>query len=231
MLPLYPVGLSCDMIILIADSCGGGFKITGKRGFFNLDVTHDQAVDQLTAANPETVARGALAAFDRAGSCFNLPFLNRGYRVTFPGGKIYSEDGAEASLYLSIIILHYLVTADGTPLSGEWVSFRRLPGGDIYMVPFQRRAVEPFLKTFGGRPAAFTRAAASLGGYYGPTGTQSMIIPVLPRVPLNFILRPGDDEFPSSANILFDARASSYLPTEDYAHLPGVVTGELKALL
>lgn len=99
------------------------------------------------------------------------------------------------------------------------------------MTPFQQRAVNPFLKTFGHRPEAFQEAAAALGASSGSAGGVSMIIPVMPRVPLCFTLWPGDDELPPSASILFDAQAASYLHTEDYAHLPAIVTGEMKALL
>jgi hypothetical protein len=205
--------------------------IQKKRSYFNLDVTYNRAVEQLASMEPLLIERNANTSFDPEESTFLLPFLNREYRVQYPQGKICHTDGSEASHYLSILMLHYLTIANGNPLAGEWISYRHLPGGDIYFVPFQQRAVHPFLRSFGHRPEDFSRAAAALGGYKGPAGGISMIIPVMPRVPLCFVLWPGDDELPPSANILFDAQAASYLHTEDYAHLPAIVTGEMKALL
>jgi hypothetical protein len=204
--------------------------IQKKRSFFNLDVTYNQAVEQLAARDPAEVAARAGVVFDEAARCFHLPFLSDTYRVHFPGGKITGSGGGEASLYLGILMLHYLAGADGTPLAGRWISFRHLPGGEIYVGPFQRRAVDPFLKAFGGDPEGFVRAAAELGGHRAAGSGVGMVIPALPRVPLYFILWPGDEELPGTANILFDASAASYLPTEDYAHLPVVVTGAMKAL-
>ncbi len=202
-----------------------------KRNYFNLDETYRQAVEKLASMEPHQIARNAKATFNPDNNSFLLPFLNRNYLVKYPQGEIYNTDGGEASLYPSIIMLHYLTIANGNPLTGEWISYRHLPGGDIYIVPFQQRAVNPFLKSFGHQPEAFQEAAAALGGYSGPTGGISMVIPVMPRIPLCFVLWPGDDELPSSAGILFDAQAASYLHTEDYAHLPAIVTGEMKALM
>lgn len=205
--------------------------IQKKRSYLNLDVTYKQAVEQMASIEPHQIAKNAQIPYIPAESSFILRFLNRDYRVEYPQGKIYHEDGSEASLYLSILMLHYLTIANGKPLTGEWISYRHLPGGDIYFVPFLQRAVNPFLNSFGHRPEAFSRVAAAFGGCSGPTGGVSMIIPVMPRVPLCFVIWPGDDELPSSASILFDAQAASYLHTEDYAHLPAIVTGEMKALL
>jgi hypothetical protein len=50
---------------------------------------------------------------------------------------------------------------------------------------------------------------------------------VLPRVWLAVVLHLADEEFPASANVLFDASASHYLPTEDLAVLGGMLTGRL----
>lgn len=205
--------------------------IKAKRSFFNLDETYNQAVAAMAALDPDLISRHAEVSYDKTESCFTVEFINRQYRVYFPGGKVLTADGSPAPLYFSIIILHYLITADGSPLAGQWVSYRHLPGGDIYIEPFRRRAIEPFLKTFGDRPEDFTTAAAALGGYSGSGNGISMVIPVMSRVLLNFVLWPGDEELPPSASILFDSRASSYLPTEDYAHLPAVITGEMKAQL
>ncbi len=92
----------------------------------------------------------------------------------------------------------------------------------------------PFKCFRGDSAAAFVRAASNLGGFppHARTGKNSMVIPVLPRSPRNLILHEGDEEFPpAAANILFDAHAASYLPTEDYAHLPALIIREMQASL
>lgn len=198
------------------------------RGFFNLETTLEYAVKEFSTGNPDNIARKGAVEYNSSENEFNVQFLQNNYTVNYPSAEVLTSNGDKASVYISILILHYLNTADGTPLSGRWISFKELPGGQIYIDPFKKRAIAPFLKAFGDSPEQFIQAASKIGGINNaPGGTYSMIIPVLPRVPLSFIIHEGDDEFPSSANILFDAHAHCYLPTEDYAHLPGVIIREL----
>ncbi len=202
-----------------------------KRSFYNLDVTLEQAEEQLKKLDPAKIAPLSGTKYDQNESAIIVPFLSQEHRVLFPSASVVDLEGNRASTYTAILILHYLVTAKGTPLTGEWISYRHLPGGDIYMDPFQKRAVMPFLKTFGDKPEDFKKAAIATGAQEGPGSGISMVFTVLPRVPICFVIWPGDDEMPSSANILFDAAAADYMPTEDYAHLPAIVNGAMKKKL
>ncbi len=202
-----------------------------KRSYFNLEETLRQAVGKFIPLNPLEISKNAAVDLDESENIIWVPFVEDRYKVSCDNGKVSTEKGDDASTYLAIIILHYLTTADGTELTGEWIAYRHLPGGDIYIEPFQKRAVVPFLKTFGNRPEEFAKAAAAIGGKNFSGSGISMVIPVLPRVPMCFTIWPGDEEIPSSANILFDRAAPSYLPTEDYAHLPALVNGIMKAKL
>ncbi len=200
-----------------------------KSSYMNLDVTLKEAVDNFSTLDHEEVASNAGVEINREEQSFIMPFLDQTFRVKYPAGDIIGEDGNPASQYLAIIMLHYLTTADGTPLTGKWIDYRHLPGGHIYVEPFKKRAVTPFLKTFGEHPEKFREAAEALGGYSLSMSGIRMVVPVMPMVPLCFVLWPGDEEISSSANVLFDESAPSYLPTEDYAHLPAIVNGAMKA--
>jgi hypothetical protein len=202
-----------------------------KRSFFNLDETLRQAAEQFAKLDPAACAIKAGAEYNSADQIITLDFLGDPYQVHHPHGTIIGPDKQSASTYIAIIILHYLVSAEGTPLTGRWIAYRHLPGGDIYIEPFQKRAVTPFLKTFGDNPAGFKKAALALGGREIKQSGISMVITVLPRVPICFTIWPGDEEMPASANILFDEAAPGYLPTEDYAHLPAIVNGAMKGKL
>ncbi len=198
------------------------------KGYLNIEVTHQQAAAQLAEKNPEEAAEKSATSYHPQNNCFHLYFLKNQYWVYLPSGKIVDEQGKEGSLYLATIFLHYLSTADGTPLAGRWITFKELSGGEIYQQPFYKRAQLPFIKVFGHDPEKFVEAAASLGGFKMDLGDYCMVIPVLPRVPIAFVLAPGDDEIEPSCSILFDAHANCYLPTEDYAHLPAMILGAMR---
>ena len=202
-----------------------------KRSYFNLEETLKQAKEKFTRLDPAETAGKSGAKWLPEDKALLISMIGEEYRVACPDGQVWTAGREEASIYLAIIILHYLLTADGTSLTGRWIAYRHLPGGDIYIDPFNKRAITPFLKTFGERPEDFIRAAATLGGIEQKMSGISMVITVLPRVPICFTIWPGDEEMPASANILFDEAAPHYLPTEDYAHLPAIVNGALKSKL
>jgi hypothetical protein len=58
-------------------------------------------------------------------------------------------------------------------------------------------------------------------------GDASFILRAFPRVTLQYVLWQGDEEFPPSAQLLFDACVDHYLSLEDIVVLGQVTTGRL----
>ncbi len=197
---------------------------------YNLDVTIEKARNQFAASDPQIISHKSGVAFDNAKKEFLLSFLDETYAISHPEGLITRQGKeGEVNIIFQILYLHYLCSSSGLPLKDEWISFKELPGGQIYITPFQNRAVKPFIKVFGKQPDSLTKAAKKLGGTPGTYGDMSYILPVFPRVPFMFVLWTGDEEFPASGTILFDASAGSYLPTEDFAMLSGLLVSKIKA--
>ena len=133
-------------------------------------------------------------------------------------------------IFAQILVLHYLTNTTTRPEEGRLITYKELPGGNIYIQPFTNRAIRPLVQLFGNRAERLVEVAGKIGGSAVKHGDAAVCIPVFPRIPVTLVVWAGDDEFPSSGNILFDASAPAFLHTEDYAVLASFVVGTLKRL-
>jgi hypothetical protein len=186
----------------------------------------EKARKALTQLDPHQTAVRAAVSF--AGGAFQIPFFGAIYYVHWPEGLAQrAVDGQEADTTTCLLLMHYLLTADGVPQGAAWIAFRNLPGGLGYDTAFQARANVCLARTFGRDRSAFEAGARALGGESLSFGDASFCFRLLPRVWLAVVLHLADDEFPATANVLFDDSASHYLPTEDLAVLGGILAGRL----
>jgi len=145
-----------------------------------------------------------------------LKYLNRTCRIKLPEIEItLKDDSAQVELRDKILILHYLVRARGTPLSGKAIAYQELKEGSVYYPTFIKRSVRPLIDYFGNSAEMLAEIAVELGGYRAEFGDIAVTIPAFARVPVTLVIWKGDDEFPSNANILFDSTVLDYLPAED----------------
>jgi hypothetical protein len=185
-----------------------------------------KAQEAFLKLEPQETAVRAAVPFEHG--VFQVPYFGRLHDVRWPAATVSRvSDGADVDIATRILLLHYLLTADGTPLAADWIAFRSLPGGLGYDAAFQGRANRRLARAFGKSLTPFEAAARSEGGERLTFGDASFSFRALPRVWLAVVLHLADEEFPASANVLFDASASHYLPTEDLAVLGGILAGRL----
>jgi hypothetical protein len=159
---------------------------------------------------------------------FRLLLWGQPICLTFPG--FIALDAAtrqELRPDQQILLLYYYATADGRPETGQWVSFADLPDGRFYNQAFQGYTGHELARAFGPDQAAFETAASSLDGRPYPLGEAAFIFRALPRLALLVSYWQGDEDFSPSCQILFDATASHYLPTDVCAILGSSLTRRL----
>jgi hypothetical protein len=166
------------------------------------------------------------------GNSLHIPFLDRTYRVSYPQFDFTDQvDGEkEVPIQEQVLILHYLMAEEIPDLSGQWVSYREIPGASFYYGAFIKRAVDPLKKVFGQNMAGFSGSAEKLKAHKIENGDAGFEFRMLPAVPLQLIIWEGDEEFPAEANILFDKTIGRMLSPEDVAWLAGMVVYRLIAL-
>lgn len=142
----------------------------------------------------------------------SLDFIGRSYLITYPQVSIsLVGSGETVPIKDRILILHYLLSAKGTPLANRTVTFREIPDGNNYFAVFRKRAISPVLDFFGNKPEALVTNAEKMGGRKAEYGDSAATFDAFPRVPVTFVLWRGDEEFGAEGSILFDASVSDYL--------------------
>jgi hypothetical protein len=148
---------------------------------------------------------------------FHIPFLGNACSLTWPDLTGYINTRDELPLIFQALLLYYLVTVDGTALSGKWVSFADLPDGRIYNAAYQGYSGDEIVKVFGLDLPAFRSACSNLNGRPMEIGSASFVIQALPALPMLVTYWLGDEDFPSSCKILFDSSATHYMPIDGCA--------------
>jgi hypothetical protein len=122
------------------------------------------------------------------------------------------------------LILYYFITADGRAVDSQWISFSELPDGRFYTQAFSSYTGNEIAKVYGQDRQMFCTAASHLGGEKIEFADQAFAFNFLPKVNLAAALWLGDDEFPASAQVLFNASTAHYLPTDACAIAGSMLT-------
>jgi hypothetical protein len=185
-------------------------------------IAYDKARAEWAQCDPARAVALSGAVLSPEGA--RVSYFGRPHLVPHPGGEVLNlETGKTAHASIAIVLWHYLLTADGTPPADRWLTFRELPNGLFYAQAFAVHAEELLAGRFGADVAGFRRAAAALGGDLLTAAPGAGLAPpdaayrfqAFPRLALAVQVWEGDDEFPGRVQVLFDAAASHYLPTED----------------
>ena len=195
----------------------------------NYQQSFDLACSSIREMNLEERAKKAGAGYEKmkSGEAITVDFLSEPYQILFPQMEFYSPVKKVVSLVTRILLLHYLIRADGSPLTGKWVAYKDIPGGLLYGGVFARRVTEPLQRRFGNPARSFKEAGIGSGGELVHVGDASFILHAFSRVPLQYVLWEGDEEFPPSVQLLFDASVDHYLTLEDMVVLGQVTAGRL----
>ena len=199
----------------------------------------DEIKGRLGSMNPVFLADRIGAQYEEAEEGtgeFTLVYWDRKVTLTYPDFQCLDADsGKELGLMDQAMLAYYLSTSDGTPLTGQWIAFSQLPDGTFYTQAFQGYTGAELARAFGDDVAGFAKAAASIEGSMpiddDSLGDEAVAYQVLPYVHLLAACWLGDEDFPSSYRILFDASAGRHLTTDAYAIMGSMLTRKIIRML
>ncbi|MFC1987719.1 DUF3786 domain-containing protein [Chloroflexota bacterium] len=208
------------------------FTLTGRK---NYDCAHELAYklagEQLAKIDDierQCLKSGAQYRVTDSQKEIVIHYLDKPYRIALPNAEVSLVDSTEqVPIRDKLLILHYFISAKGTPLANKLITFRELPEGVVYFPTFSKRTVKPLLAHFDKEPQLLLEAAKNLGGCKADYGDTAVTISAFSRVPINIILWRGDEELPPQGNVAFDATIPDYLPTEDITVLCETITWRL----
>lgn len=196
----------------------------------NLDIALKVAKEEFAKKDPREMAEKAGGEFEQVNcgnSMLTVSLFGQEHTLAHPDGSIEFPDHHQVSLVTHILLLHYLIGATGKPLTGEFVSYKDIPGGDKYFSVFKKRVEMPVLSAYGENPEGFGAACSGLGGARVDMGDAAFRFQAFPMVPITYVFWRGEEEFPASLQVLFDASIKDYLPLEDIVFLAEMLSWKI----
>ncbi|NLI92653.1 MAG: DUF3786 domain-containing protein [Peptococcaceae bacterium] len=198
----------------------------------NTSVPYEYIRSKLKDCNPVNISNKSGACYDGEKQELYVKLMGKRYIVQYPSGYVYHEDYSEVDQFvMKTLILRYLINAKGMPATGKEINYKDVPGGQVYYRNFHGRCIMRLARTFGGNIPAFEEAMEKLNGTKNGYGDISYRFQFLNNIYITFILWKGDDEFPPSANILFDENVPYYFDAEDLAVVGDISIGCLRKLI
>jgi hypothetical protein len=201
---------------------------------------------ELALSEALEIARRQLVSSDIGGLCLQagvefresangktiaIKYLVEEHYVSLPDANVINiETKNKLPPRERLLVLHYLLNAKGTPLTGRPITIKEIPDGLNYYPTFVKRALQPLINAFSRQPVRLIAIAGKLGGRQAENGDAAVIIDAFPRVPLTYILWRGDLEFPPGAGIVYDRSITNYLPVEDIIVLSEIISWKLVRL-
>lgn len=142
----------------------------------------------------------------------------------------YSDDGSKVKPHVQVLVLHYLLGAGRSEPTGEMVTFREFSGGALYFPAYKKRTLDIIVSRFGSDPESLRRAGDRIGAVPLGKATVGFRTRFFPKLDVDLLMWTGDEEVPSSANLLFDSSASRTLSTEDVTVVAGLLCVRLVTL-
>ena len=130
-----------------------------------------------------------------------------------------ADTGEAAKANDRILALHYLLCDAPLAVSGDLISFRGFSEGQFYWQPFLARTVNPLMKRIGNDPDLLRDHLRRFDWQAVAMGDLGAQIHGIGKLDVTLVYHRGDDEFPPTADLLFDACIKQVFVAENAAVL------------
>jgi hypothetical protein len=185
-------------------------------------------LDIYRALDPVEIASRCNLPFD--GEAFSLRIMGTEYKAAFPDFSLIDIDGDENQHgFERILFLRYLCEGRYAMTTGKQLSYREIPWGDLYFPNFEGRSINRLARKFGGNIEDFRKRMENPGLRFQKLDKSDAgyRFEFMSGLYMSFLLWAGDDEFPASAQILFDDNFPHAFTAEDIAVVGDIAISRL----
>lgn len=177
------------------------------------DEMRKPALARLHGKEAEVLAGNTGIDYDKNQRIFSLTSMSEKIQVHYPQYEITPE----LNDWHHLLLLHYMDVADGTPLSGQLMTFGELPGGMVRGGGFDRQSERTLSLQLGNCPPDLVRKACEALGaeIFDSNADLSGVFHLFPFYPITLKLWFADEELPGSGRLLLDRSAAHFLSVED----------------
>jgi hypothetical protein len=169
----------------------------------------------------EEIARRTALSFEggATGAYFHLRIMGVDCRAAFPEFSLKDVLGNVVQEgWKNILFLRYLCEGKYVKALGKQLSYREIPWGNVYFHNFESRCLQRFARSFGADIEKYKQAVETSPGLQAEKLDKSDAgyrFEFMNGLFINLYLWAGDDEFPPSAQMLFDDNFPSAFTAED----------------
>lgn len=187
------------------------------RLFRSADQLPAEYFERLAARNPEEVCRLSGAPYDPVGRAYTFGLLGEQFHVD-PAARTITPleaDPGPVDFQSGLVMMISLLQEQDVMPTGQWVTERELPGGDLFFQGPHALPTGQLAKVFGRDRDAFVAAAEAVGGRLveGP-GDAAVRLQATPRLFVTLVLWLADEEFKAEVKVLFDPGTAEALPLD-----------------
>ena len=183
-------------------------------------------LDIYRTLDPKEIASRCNLPFD--GEAFSLRIMGAAYKAVFPDFRLIDTAGNENQKgFERILFLRYLCEGRYAEPLGKQLSYREIPWGDLYFPNFESRCIKRFAGKFGQNIEGFKMIMESFTAEKLDKSDAGYRFEFSSGLFMSFLLWAADDEFPASAQILFDDNFPMAFTAEDIAVVGDIAINHL----
>ncbi len=166
------------------------------------------------------------------GKEFYVNLLGQEYAISHPNYAIRALDGGKLPpLPTQTFLLRYLLEGKSVASTGNFLTFREMPWGELYIKPYTGRVLTRAAFTFGTRLAAFRSACEKMGATAVSHGDAGFAFTFLEDYRIQILVWEGDDEFPPNAQVLYSDNFAQGFAAEDRVVAGDILISAIKACM